>query len=136
MRELLFIALVLVCPLMMIWMMRGHGGHASHIGGRHDHGDASSELRSAAELRRQRDELDRLIEEREVADRVLWLEDGRFKELLGLKRDPVCGMLVEPERAVTLEQAGETLFFCAAGCRDEYAREHPETLAAREEDTR
>ena len=69
---------------------------------------------------------------REVADRVLWLEDGRFKELRGLKRDPVCGMLVEPERAVTLEQAGETLFFCAAGCRDEYTREHAKTLAARE----
>jgi putative ABC transport system ATP-binding protein len=69
---------------------------------------------------------------REVADRVLWLEDGRFKELRGLERDPVCGMLVEPERAVMLEQAGETLFFCAAGCRDEYTREHAKTLAARE----
>jgi hypothetical protein len=58
-RELLFIALVLACPLMMIWMMRGHG---------HDQGDTSSEPRSAAELRRQRDELDRLIEEREVEE--------------------------------------------------------------------
>ena len=70
--------------------------------------------------------------QREVADRILWLEDGRFKELKGLKRDPVCGMLVEPERAVTLEQAAETLFFCAAGCRDEYTRERATTLAARE----
>jgi len=65
---------------------------------------------------------------REVADRVLWLEDGRFKELRGLKRDPVCGMLVEPERAVTLAHAGETLFFCAAGCRDEYVGEDPEPV--------
>jgi putative ABC transport system ATP-binding protein len=73
---------------------------------------------------------------REVADRVLWLEDGRFKELRGLERDPVCGMLVEPERAVTLEHAEETLFFCSAGCRDEYAHDHPESLAAQEEATR
>lgn len=70
MRELLFIALVLVYPLMMIVMMRGHGhrGHAGHIRGRHDHGDTSFEPKSAAELRRQRDELDRLIEEREVEE--------------------------------------------------------------------
>ena len=70
MKELLFIALVLACPLMMILMMRGHGhgGHASRSGGRHDHGDISSEPRSVAELRRQRDALDRLIEEREVEE--------------------------------------------------------------------
>jgi putative ABC transport system ATP-binding protein len=61
---------------------------------------------------------------REVADRVLWLEDGEFKTLAALVRDPVCGMLVEPERAVRLERGEETLFFCAAGCRDEYQREH------------
>jgi hypothetical protein len=59
-RELLFIALIFACPLMMIWMMRGHGhgGDTSHIGGRDDHGHTSSEPKSAAELRRQRDELD------------------------------------------------------------------------------
>lgn len=70
MKELLFIALVFACPLMMILMMRGHGhgGHAGRIGGRQDHGDPSSEPRSSAELRRQRDELDRLIEQREVEE--------------------------------------------------------------------
>ncbi len=58
---------------------------------------------------------------REVADRVLWLEDGRFKTLGALVRDPNCGMLLEPERAATsLELDGETLYFCALGCRDEY----------------
>jgi putative ABC transport system ATP-binding protein len=67
---------------------------------------------------------------REVADRVLWLEDGRFKELRSLERDPVCGMLVEPERAITLERPEGMLFFCAAGCRDEYVRDHPEPVAA------
>jgi putative ABC transport system ATP-binding protein len=61
---------------------------------------------------------------REVADRVLWLEDGRFKEIAALARDPVCGMLVEPERAVRLEREGETFRFCAVGCRDQFEREH------------
>jgi putative ABC transport system ATP-binding protein len=68
---------------------------------------------------------------RAVADRVLWLEDGRFKEIAALARDPVCGMLVEPERAVTLERQGETFYFCAAGCRDQFEREQaprPDTL--------
>ena len=32
---------------------------------------------------------------REVADRVLWLEDGRLREVGRLQRDPVCGMAVE-----------------------------------------
>jgi putative ABC transport system ATP-binding protein len=63
---------------------------------------------------------------RVVADRVLWLEDGRFKELAALERDPVCGMLVEPERAVSLQWEGGTLYFCAAGCRDQFRWEHAE----------
>jgi putative ABC transport system ATP-binding protein len=68
---------------------------------------------------------------RQIADRVLWLEDGAFKALDALVRDPVCGMLLEPDRAaVTLQAHGVTYYFCAAGCRDEFernraAREHP-----------
>jgi putative ABC transport system ATP-binding protein len=68
---------------------------------------------------------------RAVADRVLWLEDGRFMEVAALERDPVCGMLVEPERAVRLAWEGQTLYFCAAGCRDQFRRERtkaPDTL--------
>jgi hypothetical protein len=64
MSWLLILALVLACPLMMLWMMRGHrhGGR----GGDGDSGtrDTSSGARSTAELRRQRDEVDRLIERR------------------------------------------------------------------------
>lgn len=63
MRELLFIAVVLACPLMMILMMRGGHGH----GGSHDH-DAKPRGASTEELRRQREELDRLIEERERSE--------------------------------------------------------------------
>ena len=58
---------------------------------------------------------------REVADRVLWLEDGRFKALQALVRDPVCGMLVDPEQApASIEQDGARLHFCSRGCRAEY----------------
>ena len=60
---------------------------------------------------------------REIADRVLWLEDGRLKALEQLARDPVCGMLVQPERALALEVNGKRLFSCAAGCREQYERE-------------
>ncbi|HUP31527.1 MAG TPA: ATP-binding cassette domain-containing protein [Gaiellaceae bacterium] len=58
---------------------------------------------------------------REIADRVLWLEDGEFKTLEALVRDPVCGMLVDPAQApASLEHDGERLVFCSRGCRDEF----------------
>jgi len=58
---------------------------------------------------------------REIADRVLWLEDGRFRSLQALVRDPVCGMLLDPDDApASIEQDGQHLFFCASGCRDQY----------------
>lgn len=62
MKELLFIAIVLACPLMMVLMMRGghgHGGHAHR---------ADREEESGAELRRERDELERLINQREAEE--------------------------------------------------------------------
>ena len=61
---------------------------------------------------------------REIADRVLWLEDGRFKELAGLVTDPNCGMRLEPADAVALDWDGTTLYFCSAACRDQFLREH------------
>jgi putative ABC transport system ATP-binding protein len=61
---------------------------------------------------------------REIADRVLWLEDGRFKTLDALVRDPVCGMLLEPgQAAATLTRDGSTYYFCAAGCRNQFLEE-------------
>ena len=58
---------------------------------------------------------------REVADRVLWLEDGALRSLQALVRDPVCGMLIDPARpGASLERTGERLLFCSRGCRDEY----------------
>jgi hypothetical protein len=74
MGNYLFLLLILACPLMMIWMMRGmHGGRGSkadegyakrHAAGcSHGHSDPSASL---DDLRSQRDELDREIEERET----------------------------------------------------------------------
>ena len=57
---------------------------------------------------------------REVADRVLWLEDGAFKDIVTMATDPVCGMAVERERAVSAEREGESFWFCSRGCRDEF----------------
>jgi putative ABC transport system ATP-binding protein len=58
---------------------------------------------------------------REVADRVLWLEDGQLKALQALARDPVCGMLIDPAEApASIEQDGAPLYFCSRGCRDEF----------------
>lgn len=57
---------------------------------------------------------------KEIADRVLWLEDGQFKNAVEMARDPVCGMSVERESAAVGEQDGEIYYFCAKGCRDEF----------------
>jgi putative ABC transport system ATP-binding protein len=57
---------------------------------------------------------------RDVADRVLWLADGRFTDVVTMTTDPTCGMPVERERAVSVERDGETLFFCSRGCREEF----------------
>ena len=57
---------------------------------------------------------------REVADRVLWLEDGRFKDIGKLARDPVCGMAVEEAAAPTADYRGRTYYFCSRGCRGEF----------------
>lgn len=68
---------------------------------------------------------------KEIADRVLWLEDGQFKNVVEMATDPVCGMSIERERAVTVVRDAETYYFCAKGCREEFvasptvARERP-----------
>jgi putative ABC transport system ATP-binding protein len=57
---------------------------------------------------------------RDIADRVLWLEDGAFKDVVTMATDPVCEMAVEREHAVSAERDGETYYFCSRGCRDEF----------------
>ncbi len=67
---------------------------------------------------------------REVADRVLWLEDGRFKDMGRLATDPVCGMKVEVEGTPALEYEGVIYHFCAEGCRWEFEQDPARFVAA------
>lgn len=78
-------------------------------------------------LRRIADEGDRAVlvvshdeRIREVADRVLWLEDGRLRAIGKMVRDPVCGLGVEVERSVSIEHEGRTYYFCSRGCSWEF----------------
>jgi putative ABC transport system ATP-binding protein len=57
---------------------------------------------------------------RDIADRVLWLEDGAFRDIVTMATDPVCGMTVEREPEVSAERDGETFWFCSRGCREEF----------------
>ena len=59
---------------------------------------------------------------KKIADRILWLEDGEFKEIVTMATDPVCGMTVERKNAVTVTLEGKTYVFCALGCRDEFLK--------------
>lgn len=56
---------------------------------------------------------------REVADRVLWLESGRFEIVAGMVSDPVCRMQVEPAGSY-LEWEDRTVWFCSAGWQWEF----------------
>jgi len=61
---------------------------------------------------------------RDIADRVFWLEDGEFKDMVEMSRDPVCGMSVDRENApAQANWDGEIFFFCANGCRREFLEE-------------
>ena len=56
---------------------------------------------------------------RDIADRVLWLEDGKFKELGKMIADPVCGMSIEKGR-YRVRFRDKEYFFCSPGCKKEF----------------
>jgi len=58
---------------------------------------------------------------KEIADRVLWMEDGQFRSLSEMAADPVCGMAVEREGTPHYRHDGQTYYFCSPACRDEFA---------------
>jgi putative ABC transport system ATP-binding protein len=58
---------------------------------------------------------------KEVADRILWLEDGAFRALESMAEDPVCGMSVDRLDTPHLQVDGQTYYFCSTGCREEFA---------------
>jgi putative ABC transport system ATP-binding protein len=58
---------------------------------------------------------------KDIADRVLWLEDGEFRSMTEMATDPVCGMAVERQDAPHYRHDGDTYFFCSTACREEFA---------------
>ncbi len=64
-----------------------------------------------------------------LADRVLWLEDGRLRlerAAAGTAVDPVCLMVVDPAGAAyRWERLGRRYYFCSGECRDRF-QAHPE----------
>ena len=45
----------------------------------------------------------------------------------GTAKDPVCGMTVDPAKALSSVHAGQTYYFCSTTCRDRFAAS-PETF--------
>ena len=57
----------------------------------------------------------------EIADRVMWMEDGRFKNSEDLVVDPNCGTSVEVRSETTrLDFRGKKYYFCSEACKREY----------------
>ncbi len=69
---------------------------------------------------------------KEHADRVLWLEDGEFKDIAIMVTDPNCGMAIEKEKAAAaLTFNGKTFYFCSKGCAREFEENPDKFLSVR-----
>jgi putative ABC transport system ATP-binding protein len=53
---------------------------------------------------------------REIADRIVWLEDGTFRSDVVTDRDPVCSRVIEVEGAPSKEYEGRIYVFCGENC--------------------
>jgi len=60
---------------------------------------------------------------KEIADRLLWIEDGALKTVSEMSTDPVCGMSVDRKGASHYMHEGVLYFFCSVDCREEFARD-------------
>ena len=59
---------------------------------------------------------------RDFADRVVWMEDGKTRDIRSVK-DPVCGMVLDEASAlVRLSCKGSVYFFCGQTCRDTFVK--------------
>lgn len=51
------------------------------------------------------------------------------KEVMNMATDPVCGMKVDPEEApAKTKYEGETIYFCASGCKKKFEEDPEEFL--------
>ncbi len=48
---------------------------------------------------------------------------------MGQVTDPICGMQVDTETALSLSEGGSTYYFCSAGCRDRFANQQDNSPA-------
>ena len=58
-----------------------------------------------------------------VMEGVSGLPRARGRQPYGgvqMVRDPVCGTFILPDRALTLTDGRQSVFFCSATCRDKY----------------
>jgi YHS domain-containing protein len=62
---------------------------------------------------------------REIADHVVWLEDGTFRPDIETERDPVCGRTIEVRGSPTYMHAALTYHFCGDQCLASF-KETPE----------
>ncbi len=54
---------------------------------------------------------------REIAHRIVWLEDGTFLPDVVTTRDPVCNRVIEVEGAPMIDSEGRKYYFCGHDCR-------------------
>ena len=54
---------------------------------------------------------------REIAHRIVWLEDGTFRADIATARDPVCNRVIEVDGAPTIDSEGQKYYFCGHDCR-------------------
>lgn len=76
----------------------------------------------------------------DIADRILWLEDGALRDRKSEKhswvRDPVCGMRVDEWTAtVFIEHQGRRYVFCSQRCRGRFQTD-PQAYLIADESTR
>ena len=45
-------------------------------------------------------------------------------------KDPICGMAVDPAKAIHVQREGQTYYFCGNGCRDKFLAKPAGTKAA------
>jgi putative ABC transport system ATP-binding protein len=57
---------------------------------------------------------------KDIADRVLWLEDGAFRAVDEMAVDPVCGMRVGRRKGPHVQYDGRLYNFCSPACRREF----------------
>jgi putative ABC transport system ATP-binding protein len=58
---------------------------------------------------------------REIATRIVWLEDGTFRADVVTARDPVCSRVIEVDGAPNMEHETRTYHFCSDDCRKIFA---------------